>query len=140
MNKLTILLSALIVALTVSSCKGVTDESELIGFGSDTIELDVKEVSFGKEGGILELQTASDSWWLNSLSRNARLLTKEDNLTIVEDVRNKRIGYKCDFCEVSKIGNMLQIKMYPKASDEMVVYDLVLQDGDFFAYLKVIHK
>lgn len=140
MNKLTTLLLALIVAFTSLSCKKQTDNGQELGRSDDTIKLGVKEVFFDKAGGTLELQTASDSWWIQSLLRNGRPLTKEHNLTLVEDERKTSMGYKCDFCEVIRKGNILHIKVFPKTSDEQVIYDVVLQDGNFLAYLKVIHR
>ena len=140
MNKLTTLLLAFIVAFTMLSCKKQAEDRQDLGRSDDTIKLGVKEVFFEKTGGTMDLQTASDAWRVQSLLRNGHPLTKDDNLTIIEDESKRQIGYKCNFCEVMRQGNILHIKVNPKTSDDQVVYDVVLQEGNFFAYLKVIHK
>lgn len=119
----------MLCTLAFAACSD--DETKSIG-------LSVNEIRIEKIGGIQEVQTDRNSWWLSDVILNGEYVTYAPNVEIVEESNHKiPVEIKSDSFSFRKTDAGIRIELDAIGNEEQRTFIVVLQDGDAFEYLTI---
>ena len=94
----------------------------LDGDWDDVIGLSTREVSFGKDGGTVEVATQGEFWWMTDITLNGEVYAVDYGET----------SHVKDWVSASKIGTTLQIEVSPNDTGAERTFSIGLEAGNYF--------
>lgn len=92
------------------------------GDWDDVIGLSTRDVSFGKEGGTVEVATQWEYWWMTDITLNGEVYAVDYGET----------SHVKDWVSASKIGMTLQIEVSPNDTGAERTFSIGLEAGNYF--------
>lgn len=104
-----------------------------IGLSSDNIVFD-------KKGGVQQLNTKKNTWWICSVQLNGTNLLTNPSAKYVRDEYQRIIEVETDSFLIKKTDLGLRIKVYSTKNEKYRIIDITLQNNNYFDYITVRQK